>query len=399
MMENFRKKFLEEAADHVAEMENSLLLLEKDHSNKELIEQIFRAMHTIKGGGAMFGYNKMSKLTHDLETIYDYIRSEKIPLHDEILNLTYDSIDLLKILIAEDENNTQETLDNHTTLLQKIHTAIASIEKPTAHTAKKIAKTAINNTATYYIHFSPHENIMDNGTNPLYLLDELCSLGLAKTIPFYNKIPDLCEFNLVLCYLHWEIILATTKDISAIHDVFLFVEDSCDLEIIQIAEANLFDIPGFANKLHDIAIHKQDVGMEEIVKIAEELQKNTGYKKNTTGNNANRKNKENGIASIRVASEKLDQLMNMVSELVTVQARLSLYSQKNENPELLTISENIQKLTRQLRDLTFSVVLIPVETMLTRFQRLVRDLSKELNKQIEFTAEGTETELDKNIIT
>ncbi|MCK7511946.1 MAG: hypothetical protein MZV70_53145 [Desulfobacterales bacterium] len=108
--------------------------------------------------------------------------------------------------------------------------------------------------------------------------------------------------------------------------------------------------------------------------------------------------KDTTISSIRVSSDKLDHLMNLVSELVTTQARLALYSEQDSRPELLNISENVQKLSRQLRDIAFSIVLIPIENMLTRFQRLVRDLSNELRKEVDFIAEGVETELDKTII-
>jgi two-component system chemotaxis sensor kinase CheA len=120
---------------------------------------------------------------------------------------------------------------------------------------------------------------------------------------------------------------------------------------------------------------------------------NTAQKKKTNGNG-----KEQTISSIRVASEKIDHMMNLVSELVTTQARLSLKAEQSNDGELLSIAENVQKLSRQLRDNAFDIALVPVETMLTRFQRLVRDLSSSMNKKVKFTAEGTETELDKNII-
>lgn len=104
------------------------------------------------------------------------------------------------------------------------------------------------------------------------------------------------------------------------------------------------------------------------------------------------------ISSIRVDSERIDQFMNLVSELVTTQASLALFSKKEQHSELDQINENMQKLTRDLRDLAFTIALIPIEQVVTRFQRLVRDLSKELNKDIDFIIEGTDTELDKNII-
>jgi two-component system, chemotaxis family, sensor kinase CheA len=109
-------------------------------------------------------------------------------------------------------------------------------------------------------------------------------------------------------------------------------------------------------------------------------------------------NKLKNISSIRVSSEKLDDLINLVSELVTTQAGLSLISEKINNPELLELAEDIEKLSRRLRDNTFGMRLIPIENMITRFQRLVRELSHELNKEIIFQAEGSDIELDKTMI-
>ncbi|MBP7170933.1 MAG: chemotaxis protein CheA, partial [Bacteroidales bacterium] len=108
--------------------------------------------------------------------------------------------------------------------------------------------------------------------------------------------------------------------------------------------------------------------------------------------------KDKTAASIRVSSDKLDHLMNLVSELVTTQARLSLFAEQTNVPGLAPIVENVHKLTRQLRDIAFSIVLIPIENLFGRFQRLVRDLSSELHKEVDFIVEGADTELDKTII-
>ena len=158
--------------------------------------------------------------------------------------------------------------------------------------------------------------------------------------------------------------------------------------------------PQFIEMAEDIRINQREIGLAQlqdfvaksaVVEVKQQQKSSKDEKVVQIG-------KDQTISSIRVASDKLDQLMNLVSELVTTQARLSLYAENDGNPELLNIAENVQKLSRQLRDNAFSIVLIPIENMLTRFQRLVRDLSKELKKEVVFEAEGTDTELDKTII-
>jgi two-component system chemotaxis sensor kinase CheA len=239
---------------------------------------------------------------------------------------------------------------------------------------------------------------MNNGTNPLFLLDELHSIGECIAIPITKKIPGLEEFDPNKCYTTWELFLATDSDISAITDVFIFVEDDCLLQVNLISDNNLLINPQFLNKIEEIRKAQSEIGLAQLQDFLASLTIPEAKQVQKKDDKAGPLTKEQTISSIRVASDKLDQLMNLVSELVTTQARLSLYAENDGRPELLNIAENVQKLSRQLRDNAFSIVLIPIENMLTRFQRLVRDLSKELKKDVVFEAEGTDTELDKTII-
>jgi two-component system chemotaxis sensor kinase CheA len=199
-------------------------------------------------------------------------------------------------------------------------------------------------------------------------------------------------------------LLATDEDVNSITDVFIFIEDQCKLEINQVADFDATLNKEIVDEISKMAIERTDVGVSEIQKIIKaNSQKSVTTVSKELEEQLTQKGpvpsvKENVISSIRVSSDKLDQLMNLVSELVTTQARLSLYAENSDDAELLTIAENVQKLSRQLRDNAFDIVLVPIETMLTRFQRLVRDLSKELGKNVVFTAEGADTELDKTII-
>ncbi|MFO7843601.1 MAG: chemotaxis protein CheA, partial [Bacteroidales bacterium] len=255
---------------------------------------------------------------------------------------------------------------------------------------------------SYYIYFEPDEDIFSDGTNPLFLLDELHTLGECRVFSHFNKVPEIGKIDVTKCYTYWEMLLSTEEDVNTITDVFIFVEDQCKLEINEVAEYNILNNKELVEELAKLASERHDIGLSEFQRI---------IKQNATPDNTQteldkviKKSgplpsvKENVISSIRVSSSKLDRMMNLVSELVTTQARLSLYAEQTGNSELNVIAENVQKLSRQLRDNAFDIVLVPIETMLTRFQRLVRDLSKEQNKEIVFSAEGVETELDKTII-
>jgi two-component system chemotaxis sensor kinase CheA len=401
-MDNFRKKFIEEALEHINDLESALLQLETVPDDKELIERVFRSMHSLKGGGAMFGFDKISEFTHNLETVYDMVRNGQMKINRDLLNITLSSVDHLKNLLNQDNELVGVVKINHTQLSEQI-AHIISGEKNENQKIVEIEDKSSENTVigetTFYILFSPAENIFDNGTNPLYLIDELCSLGKAFVIPHLKKIPPLSEYNPEKCYTSWEIFLATDQDINAITDVFIFVEDSCKLDIHRISDRNLLDSERFMSKVREMHESGSDWGINAIQNFVSQLT----IKKKEKDKSVQKKNiyvnsKDSNISSIRVSSAKLDQLMNLVSELVTTQARLSLYAENDGNTELIAIAENVQKLSRQLRDNAFSIVLIPIENMITRFQRLVRDLSNELKKEVVFLTEGTDTELDKTII-
>lgn len=394
MIDQFKNKFIEEATDNINDLEEALLLLDKNKADQELIERIFRAMHTIKGGGDMFGFSALGNFTHHLETIYDLVRNGKLEIDSKLLDVTLVAVDHMKILLANPKT-TPEIIKKSEEILHKIK-AFSHIEMP--EISQQTAENDENKLKTYFIHFEPDENIFANGTNPLFLIDELHTLGKCKVLAHLNKIPDLEKINPNFCYIYWEILLTTSEDINAISDVFIFVEDQCQLEIHEVYQGDIFENKDFIKK---IAIYEQkdtDIGINQIQQLIKETaiaeEKTNSEQVNTKQNIA----KENTISSIRVSSTKLDQLMNLVSEMVTTQARLSLFAEKSGNNDLQTIAENVQKLSRQLRDNAFDIALVPVETMLTRFQRLVRDLASKMDKKIEFVAEGTDTELDKTII-
>lgn len=400
-MDNFSEKFLEEATDNISDLEDALLKLEKESGDNQLVERVFRSMHSLKGGGAMFGFNKLSEFTHHLETLWDKIREGRLEVNQGLLDLTLQSVDHMKKLLREKEDLTRDTETSHKNLTVQVMKFLGDDQQKDADDDSGNTESSGDDGGrkTYYIYFEPSPDIFDDGTNPLFLLDELNSLGQCKVIPYLHRVPVLKELDPVKCYTYWEIVLATSEDENAIHDVFIFVEDQAKIDIHLLSNTNLLENAGFVEKLEEESGRREDIGYDGLREITENLSKQPEEgEKSGSASGIGGAAKESAISSIRVGSEKIDHMMNLVSELVTTQARLSLRAEQLGDGELETIAENVQKLTRQLRDNAFDVALVPVETMLTRFQRLVRDLSNSLNKKVSFTAEGTDTELDKNII-
>lgn len=401
-MDKFTEKFIEEATDNIKDLEDALLVLENDPNNKELIERVFRAMHSIKGGGAMFGFQKLSEFTHHLENLYDLVRENKLKVTHDLLDITLQSVDHMKVLLTNNNLDSPNLTAQHNNLIVRVKKIIDAKEENSVPLTDS-EENELSKLKTYYIYFEPNKDIFNDGTNPLFLLDELYTLGDCKVYSHFNKVPEIDKIDVTKCYTYWEILLATVEDINTINDVFIFVEDQCKLEISEVADFNILMNERIVDQLTELAREKHDIGLSELQQVI----KNNSDNKETDLSEIEKaiqqsgpvpSVKENVISSIRVSSSKLDRMMNLVSELVTTQARLSLYAEQTGDSELSVIAENVQKLSRQLRDNAFDIVLVPIETMLTRFQRLVRDLSKEQNKDIAFSAEGLDTELDKTII-
>ena len=170
------------------------------------------------------------------------------------------------------------------------------------------------------------------------------------------------------CYVAWDLVLVTDAGPEAIRDIFIFIEDDCELRIEPA--------PGDALEAGGLVAPK--AGQE-----ARSVQPTQG---------------QAGASSIRVAVEKLDQLVNLVGELVTVQARLSEVSARRDDPDILAISEDIDRLTAELRDNSMSIRMLPLRNTFERFRRLVHDLGIDLHKQADLLIEGADTELDKTVI-
>jgi two-component system chemotaxis sensor kinase CheA len=393
MIDKFKEKFVDEALDNVRDLEEALLQLEEDNQNKELIERIFRAMHSLKGGGAMFGFNDLSEFTHHLETLFDLVRTGKLEVSNTIITLTLSAIDHIKHLLQVGDLSDAAELNYQKELISKVQNVLSpeTLKKNSGSAAIEIND---DGSKTYLITFEPNHDILKNGTNPLYLLDDLHAFGNAVSIPFFNNIPEFSQLDPVLNYCNWQVVLNTESSSNDIKDVFIFVEDECKIDIAEICKGDITNHPAFIEMVDE---HKGNqtpldiISLKAIGKSAPEVISDDASKKKAVL-------KEHKISSIRVASNKVDELVTLVSELVTIQAQLTLFAEKSGDQQITSLAENIQKLSRQLRDNAFEISLIPLQNELMRFQRLVRDLSKDLEKEIDFVIEGGEIELDKNII-
>ena len=420
--EKNRALFQSEASDLLSELETSLLELEHSPDDTELIGRIFRALHTIKGSGSMFGLDDITAITHKVETLYDRVRSGKVPVTKQLIDLTFSAADSLRYLLNSPEREDNRRIGMSSEIAAMIDDLLARSgvagEGEAGPGAEQIAGDTGDDpekNAAYRIRFSPARDILKKGTNPLLLLNELSQLGRCEIVAITEMIPELDTIDPEACYTSWDIILITGKGLNAIKDIFIFVEDDSDLRIDLISE----DIGVLSEtqykRLGEILIERKDLNADDIQKVIEgkkrigEVLVEKGLVSNQKIQSAlveqsvirdaiQQHQKAESALNIRVSSKKLDRLVDLVGELVTVQVRLGQTSAHANNPELLSISEEIERLTSEIRDNTMSIRMLPIGTTFSKIRRLVRDLSNELGKDVQLVTEGGETELDKTMI-
>jgi two-component system chemotaxis sensor kinase CheA len=404
-----RQAFIEEASELLSELELSLLEVEKCPDNNDLIAKIFRALHTIKGSSGMFGYDEISMFTHDIENVYDKIRNGSIAITKSIIDLTLQARDQISQMLSKtndsdkiDEEITKSLLTSFRSIVNE-HSQKESTTNKLKETDLKIKSDA--EVKTYFLKFSPNPAIFMSGSNPLRLINEIKDLGSAIILGKYDSIPLLENFNSEKCYFSWEIILRTKKEIDSIKDVFIFVEDDSEINITIIDEKGKLrrdeDFYDFEKLLLDIAKTKYP----DILGLLSEYETSSMPAVFDRASNAKQGREvlehhfeADAASSIRVSAEKLDELVNLVGELVTTQARLSQIAQNSKDVNIAFISEEVERLTWSLRDSALNIRMLPIGTTFSKFKRLVRDLSKDLGKEVELTTEGAETELDKTVI-
>ena len=418
-MSSPHEAFREEAYELLTSLESSLLELEDSPGDMEIVGAVFRAMHTIKGSGAMFGFDDISSFTHDVETVYDLVRNGELAVTGELVNLSLAARDQIKAMLDATCGGDPCDLARTEELRSAFRALIPAKEDVTVPASGPVKEeAAAARPRTYRIRFRPNREIALSGTNPLCLLNELRELGKCQVIAQMDDVPPLAELDPEQTYAYWDVILTTGQDLDAIKDVFIFVEDDCRIQIDLIDDEELLGTDSSYKKLGDILIERGDLAPEALQEILRQ-QKRVGEmlveakvvspskvasalaeQQQVKEIRSQQQQKQQGgdAASIRVPADRLDRLVDLVGEMVTIQSRLSQTALGREDAELISIAEEVERLTAELRDNTLNIRMLPIGTTFSKFKRLVRDLSQELGKEIELTTAGADTELDKTVI-
>ncbi|MCX6594574.1 MAG: chemotaxis protein CheA [Acidobacteria bacterium] len=416
MNDNLFAAYREEAAELLADLEVTLLELESGGEDAELVARAFRDLHTIKGSGAMFGFDAIASFTHEFETAFDNVREGRLRLTPELTGIALDARDHIQQLLNASPEEAQQLADQGRLILDRLREKCTPAQlAPSAGASATGSSTAHRHgqmpagvRETFRISITPSSGIFLNGTNVVLLLRELAELGDLCLMAHLDQLPELDEFNPEECLVRWDAVLTTTGSENSIRDVFIFVEDQVELLIEKletveparlgqvlanrgaVTEDQVETVLKQRPRIGELLVQAGVVGPDRVEAAAmEQRHLSTQAKKRT---------QTEAASTLRVPAAKLDSLVNFVGELVTVQARLSGYAAMSGSAEISAIAEEIERLSELLRESTMSIRMLPIRETFTRFKRLVRDLATELNKQVELVTDGNETELDKTVI-
>lgn len=409
-LKRFHATFFAESFDGLSSMEVDLLQLEQGNRDPEILNAIFRVVHSIKGAGGSLGFEAIAEFSHQLETLLDRIRKGQFEPAEDTINLLLASVDCLRGMLTAAQTETKPDMQQVKALqaqLAELQSApaagaaarpVLSVTEPTVLPAMAAnppggAQPGAQN--RFRILFRPKEGFFSSGNDPLRLLRLLETMGEFKGAADLSRLPDIEAFNPESCYLAWEMELVTDSGREQILEVFDWVMDDCDLTV-EPAPGSAPGTSAAAEEAPQVVMPEPTYGRRRDDYTPAEEETRFGRRRDD--------GKEPGgqrAASLHVSTEKVDDLVNLVGELVITQTTLRQIVENFDLSRLPRLEATASQLARNTRDLQESVMairMLPVSFAFSRFGRLVRDVSLQLGKQVMLEISGEQSELDKTVI-
>ncbi|MFU2207894.1 chemotaxis protein CheA [Solidesulfovibrio sp. C21] len=413
--DEMRALFAEEVQENLAELDGALLELEKTPGDKDLVDRIFRAVHTLKGACDMFGISGVVALAHDLESLFSQVREGWRRVGKDLLDVAFLAKDRFTSMLGGEDGpvggEDPELAARLKALLRSVDMpgdAPAAVQVPDAAPVEPEA--VVTQKRSWRIRVAPSDPGHLAKADPLALLDTLRAMGEASVRCDLTGVPDLEALAPDDCTLRFEVILTadtgTVPDAEALRDTFFYLENPADVVITPCEPSEAAassevlewpDIPAPEPEAPPVA----EVAPPAVSPAGPAPQPGRPSPAVPADKPEGRHQpaaKKEVMQSLRVDAAKLDDLVNLVGELVIAQARLTQLASGLAQPALTSVAEEIERLSNELRDNTLGIRMLPIGTTFSRFRRLVRDLSAEMHKSIELVTEGGETELDKTVI-
>ena len=390
--------FIAESRELLADMEKALLQIRETSARGETVNAIFRAAHTIKGSAGLFNLDHIVAFTHDLESVLDGVRNDRVALSEELISLLLLCSDHIGVLIdgvASGHLESDEALARAgAPLVDKLRGHLAPTEAPAPPPSR------------WHISLRFGKEVLRNGMDPLSFLRYLGTIGeIAGIVTLPDALPPPAEMDPEACYLGFEIAFDSPADRAAIEGAFDFVRDDCKIAILPpgspVADfARLIDglsedkvrLAEVLVRCGSIAPNALPAGGTKVAAAAAEPAALPAVAVAVKEHRAQEK------STIRVDADKLDHLINLVGELIIAAAGTNLIARRAHIVELQECTSTLSSLVQEVRDSALQLRMVKIGATFNRFQRVVHDVAKELGKDIGLVVSGEDTELDKTVV-
>lgn len=405
--------FIDETSEHLQDLSDCIMVLEKEPDNKDTINEIFRAAHSLKGMAGTMGFKRMQRLTHDMENVFQEVRSDKLTVNSQMIDVLFQCLDAIESYLENVKaSSTEGTQDNEAI----IHALNALLEGRTPEIAVNDVNEALPATKQQeYVFQALNHEFTDS---ELDLMKQEVEKG-QKLFGFTIYINPECLLKSARAFLvfraieeYGDIIVydPTSQEIEDENFdlVFSFIASSSEKEalLVRIAK-NVSEIDEVLCEQIDYEEISGRSIDEEIIHIKEEVvpvNQNTVSKEQSKNTSVKGQTNAKPVTNrtVRVDIEKLDTLMNQVSELIIAKNSLVSISgqegQGNQNQSFHEQIEYLERITTSLHESVMKARMVPIESVVNKFPRMIRDLSKKLDKKMELYMSGEETELDRTVV-
>ena len=407
-LEEILELFTEESSEGLDSMETGLLALGDGAADSDTLNAVFRAAHTMKGGASMLGFETMANFTHAVETVLDAMRNDQLPVSQDIIDLLLDSVDCARAMLASIEVEENPDDPRRAPLgerLAALLVAKGTPEEPSDPTADTAPGTHTIPQSTWRIRLDTGPAAFRRGSDPGRLLMELTQLGTTEVSVDLSGLPGLAEIDPHDCYLKREVVLHGPVSEAQLREIFEWLDDASHIEIAQVASLpNVTEHDPVEGEPVDHAVEDEPGSAEtdtmdrpsppETRQLDDGSDHATWHSKPTQGG-------VEAQSSIRVATGKVDNLVNLVGELIITQSMLARFADDFDAKQLDGLREGLNQLlrnTRELQESILSIRMLPIQNAFARLPRLVRDLSRKLGKSVDLVLNGEHTEVDKTVL-
>ena len=371
-LSRFNQTFFDESREHVRTLEERLIELDAPAVDAELMGVLFRAAHSIKGSSGLLGFEAITRLTHAMENVLDGLRNVEIKPSPPLTTLLLEATDMLSKLVGYAQDN--EPAPDLGPLCARLDAASGSKQ---AQPAAAPAPAPVAKETVWHVTFQPQPEMFARGQDPALVLRELVSLGTVSEVQAQlDALPSLERLDPERCFLSWRVRLETKASEADLKEVFAFVDDVATVQLECEPEA-LPELPQTAEAAPEAEkSEKPDAEAKPGDKKAEQQ-------------------------TLRVSTNKVDKLVNLVGELVIAQAMISRCLADFEPSKLSTMVQavaDLERHTREMQDQVMNIRMVPVGSIFGRFRRLIRDLSGSLGKDLRLELVGEDTEMDKSMV-